>query len=103
MSLNAGLRMMRMIVLLRSVCLALLLLAANAGYGEDLLYTYQLAVQNDPVLQQAEAQHKAQLETKPQSLAQLLPDFSISAHTTENSQQRTVFEFSVFSAVNQCR
>ncbi|HKJ23041.1 MAG TPA: TolC family outer membrane protein [Gammaproteobacteria bacterium] len=74
-------------MLLRSVCLALLLLSADAGYGEDLLYTYQLAVQNDPVLQQADAQHKAQLESKPQSLAQLLPDFSISAHTTENSQQ----------------
>lgn len=78
--------MRNIIVLLRSGCVALALLAAVPGYGEDLLGTYQLAVANDPVLRQAEANHKAQLEAKPQSLAQLLPDFSVSANETYNSQ-----------------
>lgn len=73
-------------VLLRRMCLTLLVLAASPGYAEDLLGTYKLAVQNDPQLQQAIASHQADLENKPQSLAQLLPDFSVSANTIYNAQ-----------------
>lgn len=75
--------------LFRIGSLAALLFATAPGYGEDLLGIYDLARQNDPKLQQAEASYQAEAEVKPQSRALLLPDFSFSANTTDNDQSRT--------------
>lgn len=72
--------------LLRTSCLAVLLCAAQPGWTANLVDIYQLAEQNDPVLKQAEASHQADLEARPQSRAQLLPDFNFSADTTDNDQ-----------------
>lgn len=68
--------------------IAVLFCATAPGYGEDLLGIYDLALKDDPKLQQAEASYKAEVEVKPQSRALLLPDFSFSASTTDNDQSR---------------
>ncbi len=74
--------------IIRISAVAALLCAAAPGHGEDLLGVYELALQNDPKLQQAEASYQADTEAKPQSRALQLPDFSFSANTTDNDQSR---------------
>ncbi len=74
--------------LFRISAVAALLCSTAPSYGEDLLGIYDLALQNDPKLQQAEASYQAEVEVKPQSRALLLPDFSFSANTTDNDQNR---------------
>jgi outer membrane protein len=44
--------------------------------AQDLSETFELALQNDPVLKQAEANQLATGESKPQSIARLLPNIS---------------------------
>jgi outer membrane protein len=68
--------------------IAVLLCSATPGHGEDLLAIYDVAHQNDPKLQQAEATYQADLEVRPQSRALLLPDFNFSVNTTDNDQNR---------------
>lgn len=58
-------------------------------HAADLVDIYELARQQDPRLQQAEAAHAAQLEARPQSRALLLPTVSAAANTTDNDQDRT--------------
>jgi len=64
------------------LALALPLAAAEA---QDLLATYELALQHDPRLRQAEANRNAVLETRPQSIAQLLPTLSVTGQMNRNS------------------
>jgi len=59
-------------------CLTLGLTGALPVSAEDLLQIYDRAAQSDAVLKQAEQDLLAIKETKPQALALLLPDFSIS-------------------------
>lgn len=58
--------------------LVLILLMLHSGYGRgmDLLKAYELALERDPTYRAAEANRNAILETKPQSIAQLLPTVS---------------------------
>ena len=56
-----------------------LTLRLTAVDAQDLLATYELALQHDPRLHEAEATRNAVLETKPQSLARLLPTLSARA------------------------
>jgi outer membrane protein len=51
----------------------------SAGAQEGLLDVYERAVQNDPVLRQAEATYLANAEAKPQARALLLPTLSVGA------------------------
>ena len=44
--------------------------------AQDLSETFELALQNDPVLKQAQANQLATGESKPQSIARLLPNIS---------------------------
>lgn len=66
-----------------SLC-AFLIHAGPAGAG-DLLSIYELAVQRDPTVRAAEANRNAILENKPQSVANLLPNISISGNLNRNS------------------
>jgi len=63
-------------VLLLSTCLALPL--PRSGAADDLMSSYELALQSDPQYQAAIAAHQAALEVAPQSRAALLPSIGIS-------------------------
>ena len=65
------------------LCLAASLIGARPAPAEDLADVYQLAVQSDPLLREAEANRLAALEAKPQARALLLPQFNIAASRTE--------------------
>ncbi|HEY5624455.1 MAG TPA: TolC family outer membrane protein [Gammaproteobacteria bacterium] len=54
--------------------------ASQSGIAqEDLLNVYQRALQNDPIIREAENIYLATLESKPQALSNLLPQLSLSA------------------------
>lgn len=58
-----------------------------SSFADDLLSVYQSAIQNDPQFRAAQAEYRAQLETKTQSIAVLLPTISASAHITERDDE----------------
>ena len=64
-----------------AILLALTLPTAKA---QDLLTTYEQALQRDPLIHQAEATRNAALESKPQSVARLLPTVSVSGNLNQN-------------------
>ncbi len=55
----------------------ILALVMRQTQGQDLLTTYEQALQRDPLFHQAEANRNAALENKPQSIAQLLPTIGL--------------------------
>jgi len=61
-----------------------LALAFPVAQAQDLLTTYEQALQRDPTVHQAEYTRNAALESKPQSIAQLLPTLSVSAFMNRN-------------------
>lgn len=58
-----------------------------SSFAEDLLSVYKSAMQNDPQFRAAQAEYRALLETKTQSIALLLPTLSASAHYTDNDNE----------------
>ena len=62
-------------------CLVLFFSQVNA---EDLLKIYDMALQNDPKILEAEANRDAAMEIKPQSIARLLPNLAIVGNLTQN-------------------
>jgi len=60
------------------------LLTSNA-HGEDLLTILQLALENDPTLNQAEAQYRANSENVIQTRANLLPTLGVGGSTTRQT------------------
>ena len=64
--------------------MALLLCCQLPANAQDLLKTYELALQNDPVLKEFEANRLAVGESRDQSIAQMLPDISLSAGSSKN-------------------
>lgn len=60
---------------------------SSSSFAEDLLSVYKLAVQNDSQFRAAQAEYRALLETKTQSVALLLPSISASAHYTEHNDK----------------
>ena len=58
----------------------MLALAQPLAQAQDLLTTYEQALQRDPTVHQAEFTRNAALESKPQSVARLLPTLSIAAN-----------------------
>ncbi len=58
--------------------LAGMLLATGPAFGADLMSVYQMALDHDPTIKEAEANHLAALEAKPQALAGLLPSVDLS-------------------------
>ena len=57
-------------------------LAQSGSAQEDLMNVYQRALQNDPLIREAEAIYLATLETRPQARSSLLPQLSFSASTS---------------------
>jgi len=76
----------------RSSLLASGILLATAGQAADLAEVYQRALQNDPLIREAEANRLAALEAKPQARSVLLPQLSASAgYSDRDSDGSTVF------------
>ena len=66
---------------------SLLGLSQNSNGQEDLLTIYQRALQNDPIIREAEAIYLATIETKPQARSRILPQLSLNAGaSTSNSE-----------------
>jgi len=70
------------------LCASLVVSAVHAA-PLNLLQIYDLALQNDPTLQEAEANRNALLEVKPQSLARLLPSLSVVGSVNANRYDTT--------------
>ena len=62
----------------------ILALAAQETQGQDILTTYEQALERDPLIHQAEANRNAALENKPQSIAGLLPTIAVSGILRRN-------------------
>lgn len=58
------------------------MLSSPASHGDDLLSVLRLALESDPILNQAEAQYRANRENVIQSRAVLLPTLGVGASTT---------------------
>lgn len=58
-----------------------------AAAQEDLLNVYQRALQNDPIIREAENLYFATLESKPQALSSLLPQLSLSAGASTSESE----------------
>ncbi len=72
----------------RLITVALLFgVAQSGGAQEDLLNVYQRALQYDPLIREAEAIYLATLETRPQALSSLLPQFSFDAGATTSDSE----------------
>jgi outer membrane protein len=63
--------------------------AAKSPDAVDLLQVYQRALQNDPVIREAEANRLATLENKPQARAQLLPQLVATGSRNRLESERT--------------
>ena len=74
-----------------------LLLPFSSAQAENLTQIYKLSLQNDPQFQAAAAEQKAIEETRSQSLAPLLPQLNLTAHTTDNSQEVKSSSSSLFT------
>lgn len=69
------------------ISITLLFSLSSTSFAEDLLSVYKLAVQNDSQFRAAQAEYRALLETKTQSVALLLPSISASAHYSEHDDE----------------
>ena len=63
--------------------ITLLSILSFSSVAEDLLTVYKTAIENDSQFRAAQAEYRALLETKNQSVALLLPTLSASAHYTD--------------------
>lgn len=70
---------------LTALLAGLLLAVQRPAQSEDLLQIYDLAVQSDPVLKEAENNLYATREVKPQAKALLLPNFNLQGDATYNN------------------
>jgi len=62
-------------------------LIAPAALGADLIEVYQRALQNDPIIREADANRLASRESKPQALAALLPQLEATGSYTKDEQE----------------
>ncbi|NOR80638.1 MAG: TolC family outer membrane protein [Methyloprofundus sp.] len=77
---------------MKKTSMLVLLLFSSALSAQDLLKTYDLALQNDPILRQSLANKMAVGENKDQSIARLLPSINAGASTGHNwTHQDSVF------------
>ncbi len=83
-------------ILYRLITVAGLLALAQSGSAqEDLMNVYQRALQNDPLIREAEAIYLASLEARPQARSNLLPQFSfnVSATTSDSTDNTPTTDF----------
>jgi len=69
------------------IAIGLLTVAQSGSAQEDLMNVYQRALQNDPVIREAEAIYLATLESKPQARSSLLPQLSLNAGVTTSESR----------------
>lgn len=67
----------RLLIAIASMSLAVV--ATGVSAQESLLEIYQLALQNDPLIREAEAIYRANIEIKPQARSNLMPGLSLSS------------------------
>ncbi|GAW87921.1 hypothetical protein bplSymb_SCF29701P001 [Bathymodiolus platifrons methanotrophic gill symbiont] len=78
---------------MKKTSISVLLLFSSALSAQNLLKTYDLAMQNDPVLSQSLANKMAVGETKDQSIARLLPTINAGYSGSQNWQyQKSKFQ-----------
>lgn len=77
---------------MKKTALSFIFLFLGTLQAQNLVETYDLALQNDPVLRESLANKMAVGETKDQSIARLLPQINAGASTTYNwSDQKSLF------------
>jgi outer membrane protein len=76
---------------------AIALLVALPASGADLLSVYDQALVNDPIIREAEANRRAQRESRPQAIANLLPAASASAGKSRSWSDGTGFQQFTFA------
>jgi outer membrane protein len=73
--------------------IVIFLTGISSAYAQDLLEVYELALQNDPVLKQANASQLAVGESKDQSIANFLPNVSATGNSTVNRLNNKRFTY----------
>ncbi|HEU4529558.1 MAG TPA: TolC family outer membrane protein [Steroidobacteraceae bacterium] len=75
-----------------ALSLSALLACASSAQADDLIQVYQRALQNDPLVREAEANRLAAMEAKPRALSGLLPAFDAngSMGKRESDGSRTI-------------
>ncbi|GMR09092.1 MAG: outer membrane channel protein TolC [Gammaproteobacteria bacterium] len=79
--------------IITSILFASLTLFATSSRADNLLSIYRLAQQSDPQVRAAAANMQATREARPQSIANMLPNLSVTADTIENDQKTTGTSF----------
>jgi len=69
------------------------LLSSQQGDAQNLVETYQLALENDPEYKSSFLNQHASAEIKSQSIAQMLPNLSLSANSSRNRLENQKFTF----------
>jgi outer membrane protein len=67
-----------------SYALLVMLIPLKSGFAQDLLETYQLALQNDPEYKASDINKLSVAEIKSQSIAQMLPNIGFTASSARN-------------------
>ncbi len=76
-----------------SYAFLVMLMPLNSGFAQDLLETYQLALQNDPDYKASDINKLSVAEIKSQSIAQMLPNIGFSASSSRNRLQSEKISF----------
>ncbi|WP_233144608.1 TolC family protein [Methyloprofundus sedimenti] len=76
---------------MKKTSISFLLLFSSALPAQNLLETYDLALQNDPILRRSLANKMAVAESKDQSIAQLLPSVNAGASSGYNWSYQNSF------------
>jgi outer membrane protein len=77
-----------MIIRIRTIALCGLLVATPWIGADDLIDVYQLALENDPIIREAQANRDAAVEARPSAWASLLPQINASASISETSSNQ---------------
>jgi len=74
-----------------SYAFLVMLMPLNSGFAQDLLETYQLALQNDPEYKASDINKLSVAEIKSQSIAQMLPNIGFNANSSRNRLESSSF------------
>lgn len=79
---------------IKTFALIILFSPIQFAFAQDLIETYQLALQNDPILKQSFYNKSSIGESKSQSIAQMLPNISVSGKSSRErlNNKKTTFQ-----------
>jgi outer membrane protein len=72
-----------------ALSLSAALFSAMSAQSADLIEVYERAVQNDPLVREAEANRLAALEAKPRAISQLLPQLNVAGSIGQSDSEST--------------